>query len=134
MRKTRERADRLPDDFGLGLRTLREERNLSLRELAERAGVSQVTIWKWEHGYSQPRSRMLPSLAQALQVPVTWLTEPPDGDGVLVAVPKPEAREGIDPPSSGRPEVLADVVAQAKQMIAKAAGNSPDQIVIRLDF
>jgi transcriptional regulator with XRE-family HTH domain len=98
-----------------------------------RAGVSGATIWKWEHGECNPRPRLISALVKALQVPVSSLIAPAGGDEPLAVIPGPEAQERLDPVLS-QPELLADVIAQAKQMIAKAAGNSPDKILIRLDF
>jgi DNA-binding transcriptional regulator YiaG len=36
------------------IRSMREERNLSLEEMAHQLGVSVTTLWKWEHGKQRP--------------------------------------------------------------------------------
>jgi transcriptional regulator with XRE-family HTH domain len=50
------------------LKTLREERVMTLRELGEKAGVSKDTIWRLEHGRSGAYPSTIRKLAQALEV------------------------------------------------------------------
>ena len=50
------------------LKTLREERVMTLRELGEKAGVSKDTIWRLEHGRSGAYPSTIRKLAQALDV------------------------------------------------------------------
>jgi transcriptional regulator with XRE-family HTH domain len=54
----------------LRLRGWRERRGLSLRALAERAGVGYVTVWRIEHGELSPTVAMLEKLAEALGINV----------------------------------------------------------------
>ena len=55
------------------LRDLRDERGLTLRELAERAGLSVGTVARAELGDTKPYGRTLYKLARALGVPITAL-------------------------------------------------------------
>jgi DNA-binding XRE family transcriptional regulator len=50
------------------LRTLRVEHVLTLRELAEAAGVSKDTIWRLENGHSEAHPSTIRKLAKALGV------------------------------------------------------------------
>ena len=50
------------------LRTLRTEHVLTLRELAEAAGVSKDTIWRLENGHSAAHPSTIRKLAKALEV------------------------------------------------------------------
>jgi transcriptional regulator with XRE-family HTH domain len=50
------------------LKTLREERVMTLRELGEKANVSKDTIWRLEHGRSGAYPSTIRKLAQALEV------------------------------------------------------------------
>lgn len=50
------------------LRTLRGEHVLTLRELAEEAGVSKDTIWRLENGHSEAHPSTIRKLAKALGV------------------------------------------------------------------
>ena len=50
------------------LRTLRTEHVLTLRELAETAGVSKDTIWRLENGHSDAHPSTIRKLAKALEV------------------------------------------------------------------
>jgi transcriptional regulator with XRE-family HTH domain len=62
----------------LRLREWRERRGLSLRALAERAGVGYVTVWRIEHGELSPTVAMLEKLARALDLDVVdFFPRPP---------------------------------------------------------
>jgi len=50
------------------LRELREERALSMRELAERSGVTHQTIYRIENGQRKAQPRTVRHLAEALGV------------------------------------------------------------------
>ena len=55
------------------LRHWREKRGLSVRQLAERASVSYVTVVKIENGRMSPTVALLEKLAQALAISVREL-------------------------------------------------------------
>jgi transcriptional regulator with XRE-family HTH domain len=50
------------------LKALRSEHVLTLRELAEEAGVSKDTIWRLENGHSEAYPSTIRKLARALGV------------------------------------------------------------------
>jgi len=50
------------------LKELREDRALSMRELAELSGVRHMTIYRIEHGQHQAMPRTIRRLAEALGV------------------------------------------------------------------
>lgn len=50
------------------LKAWREDRYLSMRELAMLAGVSPTAIMKWEHGQARPHPSSIRKLAAALGV------------------------------------------------------------------
>lgn len=56
------------------LRRLREQRVLSLTDLAQIAGVNRVTINRIENGKEKPMPRTIRKLAEALRVKVEELT------------------------------------------------------------
>jgi transcriptional regulator with XRE-family HTH domain len=62
-------------DVGGRLRQLREERNLSLRALAEKSGLAINTLSLIENGKSSPSVSTLQQLAVALQTPITTFFE-----------------------------------------------------------
>jgi transcriptional regulator with XRE-family HTH domain len=62
-------------DVGGRLRRLREQRNLSLRALAERSGLAINTLSLIENGKSSPSVSTLQQLAVALQTPITAFFE-----------------------------------------------------------
>jgi transcriptional regulator with XRE-family HTH domain len=70
-------SERNGPDVGLHLRTMRNERGLSLRALAELSGLSPNTISLIERGVTSPSVSTLHRLATALAVPITELLEGP---------------------------------------------------------
>ena len=58
---------------GTTIKTLRESRNLTQAELAERLGVSSKTVSKWETAKGLPDISLLQPLAQALGISVIEL-------------------------------------------------------------
>ena len=58
---------------GLTVKQLREGRNMTQAELAERIGVSSKTVSKWETGKGLPDITLLQPLAQALGISVIEL-------------------------------------------------------------
>lgn len=57
-------------DVGLRLRTLREERGVSMRSLARRSGLSANALSMIERGLTSPSVSTLTKLANALEVPI----------------------------------------------------------------
>lgn len=57
------------------LKRLREDRALSIRELAEASGVSHTTIWGHERGKEGAHPRTIRKLAEALGVAPRDLTK-----------------------------------------------------------
>lgn len=66
--------------IGQRMRQLREERGLSLRALAERAGVSASTLSQIEAAQASPSIATLEKICEALQLHITALFDEPDGE------------------------------------------------------
>jgi len=64
-------SEREPPDVGSQLKTLREQRNLSMRALAELCELSPNTVSLIERGTTSPSVSTLHQLATALKVPIT---------------------------------------------------------------
>jgi transcriptional regulator with XRE-family HTH domain len=135
-----------PGEFAQQVRSLREAQGLSLRALASLIGVSSVTVWKWENGDSKPRARLITPLAHALEVAPRQLKLATGGVAASTATPEQGAsgkdevaRIGqgdfgpTDEEAGNQGEVLADVIARAKQMIADASGTASNNITIRIE-
>lgn len=72
------------------IKTLRKSKGLSQEELAIKLNVVRQTISKWEQGLSVPDSKMLISLPEALEIPVSTLigetiTEPQADDSKVIS-------------------------------------------------
>jgi transcriptional regulator with XRE-family HTH domain len=82
----------LPRDIGEFIRDLRHNARISLRELADRAGVSNPYLSQIERGLRKPSAEVLAQLARALRVstPLMYLRagllNEKDGQGVLAAI------------------------------------------------
>lgn len=61
-------ADARPANLGEFIATRRRAAELSLRELADRAGISNPYVSQIERGLRRPSEQVLASLAEALQV------------------------------------------------------------------
>jgi transcriptional regulator with XRE-family HTH domain len=70
--------------IALNLKRIREERHLSLGQLAEQAGVSKVILSQIEKGDSNPTINTIWKITGALQLPYTSLLEPPEVKAVHV--------------------------------------------------
>jgi len=62
-------------DFGMNLKALREERNLSQTKLEAIAGLSKNQVWRIENGEVNTTISNLKLLAKALDVDVAKLFE-----------------------------------------------------------
>lgn len=75
------------DDYeiasGIGhkLRLRRKVRALSLKDVAERSGLSIGLVSQIERGLSTPSLRSLNQICSALDMPIRWLFEGPDDSG-----------------------------------------------------
>ena len=82
----------LPRDIGGFIRDLRHNARISLRQLAEQAGVSNPYLSQVERGLRKPSAEVLQQLASALRVstPVMYLRagllDDKDGQGVLASI------------------------------------------------
>lgn len=63
-------------NLGERLKSARKRAGLSMRALAERAGVSAQAISKYERGQDVPSSVVIIRLAKALGIPLEWLLRP----------------------------------------------------------
>ena len=82
----------LPRDIGGFIRDLRKNAQISLRQLAEQAGVSNPYLSQIERGLRKPSAEVLQQLATALRVstPAMYLRagllDDKEGQGVLAAI------------------------------------------------
>jgi transcriptional regulator with XRE-family HTH domain len=90
-----------PATFGEQLRRLRQQRGLSIRDLAKLAHHSKSVVWEWESGLKVPTADVTGRLDQLL-----------DGDGVLTAA------AGQLAPVNGHAERLAHVAAAPRTVDA----------------
>lgn len=70
--------------IAINLKKLREERNMSLGQLADAAGVSKVILSQIEKGDSNPTVNTIWKITGALNLPYTSLLEIPESTAVLI--------------------------------------------------
>jgi transcriptional regulator with XRE-family HTH domain len=70
--------------IAINLKRIREDKNLSLGQLAEMAGVSKVILSQIEKGDSNPTVNTIWKITGALQLPYTSLLDPPEAKAVHV--------------------------------------------------
>jgi len=62
-------------DFGVHLRKLRDEHNMSLQDLANESDISKITIYRIENAKLNPTLDTLISLAKGLNMNLTELVD-----------------------------------------------------------
>lgn len=60
-------------DFSKRLRSLREMKGITRKELAEMIGISESTLQRWERGITLPSLKYIKKLAIALEVSEDYL-------------------------------------------------------------
>jgi transcriptional regulator with XRE-family HTH domain len=89
---TSDKPREIGKDIGHFIRDLRRNAGVSLRQLAEKAGVSNPYLSQVERGLRKPSAEVLQQIASALRVstPVMYLRagllDDRDGPGVLAAI------------------------------------------------
>ena len=73
-----------PTDVGTRVRALRESMDLSLRDLAERCGVSAPMLSQVERGETSPTLAVAAKIAAGLELSLSQLLRLDEGDGVTV--------------------------------------------------
>ncbi|WP_332633620.1 helix-turn-helix domain-containing protein [Halalkalibacter flavus] len=66
-------AERLAKQVGLTLRKIRQERGLSLQQLADLTTVSKLTLGKIERGEANPSLSVIWKIANGLEIPISLL-------------------------------------------------------------
>jgi transcriptional regulator with XRE-family HTH domain len=81
--------------FSNRLKQLRKEKKFTQDELADKIGVTRGQIGKYETGMSFPSLEALKSLAELLEVPVSYLLEEKTGDLASVPIKDKELLEAF---------------------------------------
>lgn len=108
------------DRLGRRIRELRQEKGLSLSELARTVGVTRSFVSSLERGLAYPSIRVLRQIADAVEVPVFVLFIDADSAGIVV---RKEERVSIALPNSPISYQLlsADVHHRMEMILMKLA-------------
>jgi transcriptional regulator with XRE-family HTH domain len=108
----------LQHTVGTVIRRERRERNMTLKELAERASLSVVYLGEIERGKKYPSALVLERLAEALGLDifellelVAWELRAAEQPVTLHPIGFVPARREIAPPNGSRGEVVSMLVA-----------------------
>ncbi|KNG93142.1 helix-turn-helix domain-containing protein [Pseudaestuariivita atlantica] len=85
-----------PLDLGARVRQLRKERNWTLEQAAQAAGLARSTLSKIENGNMSPTYDALKKLAEGLAISVPQLFTPPQDDRITGRLVQTRADEGVD--------------------------------------
>jgi transcriptional regulator with XRE-family HTH domain len=107
--------------FAKRVASLREERELTQVELGKMVGVTGTCVWNWEGGNTFPRQGAMTKLAHALGTSADYLSS---GKG-----PSSTAK----PDGSASTRLLADIIMEARQSVATAAGVPVNKVRVVLD-
>ncbi len=80
--------------FSKHLRAIREEKNISQKELADKLFVSAQAVSKWERNKSSPNPETIAKIADILEVSADYLLERKDRIGQKEEKPTPEGGAG----------------------------------------
>ena len=121
-----------PPDIGTQLRSLRQQRSLSLRGLAELCDLSPTTISLIERGESSPSVATLHRLATALGIPITSFFHEPEAQ-VEVIVSRHGERRGFGTEDVRMESLGSGLTDQAMQLLAvtlaPGSGSGAEEIV-----
>ncbi|NBW75156.1 MAG: helix-turn-helix domain-containing protein [Sphingomonadaceae bacterium] len=96
--------------LGRRIAAVRQQRGLTLGQVADALGVSRPTVWAWEQDRARPAPRRLAPLAECL--------------GVEEAALRGEQQDSM----------VTKLVEEARARIAAAAGTSPDRVRILIEL
>ena len=65
----------MDNSVGKRIETLRKSKKISQEDIAEKVGVSRMTVYKWESGTSLPNYANMQALARALETTVSFFTD-----------------------------------------------------------
>ena len=81
------------------IRKGRKVKGLTQAELAERLGISDMTVRRWEGGKSSPRMEEISMLSKELEIPTEYLMGLNDVPSTTASLPKKEEETKIPPMS-----------------------------------
>lgn len=88
------------EDYGLALKKLRKHFSLTQREVAERIGISNHAISKWENGINQPDLSSLRAVCEIYQISIEQFFRIAAGEEVeIVLAPAPTAQAETELPA-----------------------------------
>ncbi|HEV3127332.1 MAG TPA: XRE family transcriptional regulator [Solirubrobacteraceae bacterium] len=106
------------DTLGSRVRALREAMDLSLRDLAERSGVSAPMLSQVERGETSPTLQVAERIAAGLELRLSQLLRL-DEDGAVAVVRRPERRKGPASRSGHRYEILTPPLPGQRAELSK---------------
>jgi len=116
--------------LGHRLRKRRQELSLSLRELAERVGVTASFLSQVEHDQASPSIKSLRKISEALEVPIFYFLAEHDAKGPVVR--RNERLKLTLPDSNLVYELLAPDVNRQMEALMAQLGPGDDNVAMSL--
>lgn len=69
--------------YGENIRKIRESKGMSRKELADRLGITESSVGRYEKNQREPKHEVLIKIAEALEVPITLLIIDSTGIDIL---------------------------------------------------
>ena len=107
----------LQETIGKVIRQERQERRLTIKELGDKAGLSEIYVGEIERGQKYPSAKVLESLASALELDIAELLE-------LIA---DEIRNEREPQYTNAIGFVLPVGAQPRRSVVKRIVNMLDE-------
>ncbi|MBR1730509.1 MAG: helix-turn-helix transcriptional regulator [Selenomonadaceae bacterium] len=103
------------------LKSLRNNKNLSQREFAEKLGVSQQAVGSWEVGRTEPDIETLKQLARYFNVSIDYLLDNEEAKHQpLITENQNRLIEGYDKLNDEGQKMLLGILASLQQSHARA--------------
>lgn len=123
--------------IGSNIERLRNERDWTQEDLAQKVGVSRSTITQWENGWTRPRMGNVQLLAGAFGVSTGAIVAEDGDDSLPSGAMKPAACEAAYAPLLGRvhagtaqePDILDDRIPAPKDVL----DNHPDAYFLQVE-
>ncbi|MDE6201453.1 MAG: helix-turn-helix domain-containing protein [Clostridiales bacterium] len=111
--------------FGARLRELREEKGISMIELARAIGVSDAAVCKWENGIAEPKLSYIIRLAEYFDCSIDYIS---GSDGEYGGAAKPIKIAVVDNKSGKKinPHTAAVLTPDESQIIGTYNVLTPD--------
>lgn len=118
--------------FSIKLKTLREEKRISQRDLAKILGISQGSVGNWEAGTREPDFKTVKKIADFFDVSIDYLIGRNVPTNIETFTRQPAKVESFDRKDAQKKEAPSDLFKETEEayikMLAEEEGTSVDDL------